>query len=334
MNGFLTVFAKIAMVLGVILVGWIARRRGALRAETTSEISRFIVDYAMPALIFSHMLRTVDAGMLKESWYYPLLGIGIIVVGFLLGLATLALVRERSTRRTFILVIGMCNWFYFPLVMVEALFEGALADRMVATILLFNLGIMPFVWSVGVWILRGGTLDRKLLIEHLLVPGFIATVLGLVVPIAFPAAATLHDVDPTTAGPVLLTGHIVITALTLLGTIALPLTLVMIGSQLGGLRLSSALPTLSTATATGLRLAGVPLTVYGLLLLVGQAGIELPAGLPFVLVLVASMPVAVNAPMLCERYGGNTDFAAPVVAYSTILSVLTVPAILYWTVGV
>jgi predicted permease len=57
------VFVKIAAMFLVIVVGWMARRRGFLAAEFTATLSRLVVDVAFPALVFTQLLRTVDAAV-------------------------------------------------------------------------------------------------------------------------------------------------------------------------------------------------------------------------------------------------------------------------------
>ena len=66
------VFLKIAAMFLVIVGGWLARRRGFLAADFTATLSRLVVDVAFPALVFTQMLRTVDAAALREGWMAPL----------------------------------------------------------------------------------------------------------------------------------------------------------------------------------------------------------------------------------------------------------------------
>jgi predicted permease len=47
------VFVKITALFLVIVVGWLARRRGFLAATFTATLSRLVVDLAFPALVFT-----------------------------------------------------------------------------------------------------------------------------------------------------------------------------------------------------------------------------------------------------------------------------------------
>ena len=62
------VFLKIAAMFLVIVGGWLARRRGLLAADSTATLSRLVVDVAFPALVFTQMLRTVDAAAVRDGW--------------------------------------------------------------------------------------------------------------------------------------------------------------------------------------------------------------------------------------------------------------------------
>jgi len=62
------VLVKIAAMFLVIVAGWLARRRGFLAADFTAMLSRLVVDVAFPALVFTQMLRTVNADALRAEF--------------------------------------------------------------------------------------------------------------------------------------------------------------------------------------------------------------------------------------------------------------------------
>ena len=69
----------------VICLGWVARRRNYLAAESTGLLSRLVVDVAFPALVLTQMLRTVDAAALRENWLCPVFGGVLIVVAYVVA---------------------------------------------------------------------------------------------------------------------------------------------------------------------------------------------------------------------------------------------------------
>ena len=103
------VLIKIAGMFLVIVIGWLARRRGFLAAEFTATLSRLVVDVAFPALVFTQMLRTVDAAALREGWFSPLLCGLLIVVAYLVGLVVSPLFSGKGQRNTFIFLVAIPN---------------------------------------------------------------------------------------------------------------------------------------------------------------------------------------------------------------------------------
>lgn len=145
----LIVFFKIIALFLLIVVGWVARRRKYPTAETTSTVSLFVVDLTFPALVLTEMLR-LDRAELAASWYYPLLGAAVIVIGELVGLITMDLFCKKGGRGTFVFLIAVANWIYLPL----PILQGLHGDAGVRAVVLFNVGVMAALWTMGVWTLR------------------------------------------------------------------------------------------------------------------------------------------------------------------------------------
>ncbi len=225
------VLLKIAVVFLVILIGWVARRRGYLEEATMRVMSRFAVDIAFPALVFTQMLRSVDAGTLRESWYLPLLTIIIIVIAWLVGVVTAPFFAGDKERNTFIFCVAIPNWVFLPLPIAEALY-GADGVRI---ILLCNAGAQLVLWSLGVWILHAHLTSRQVLRHLATNPGLIATVAGIAVALALPQSRFWELLRPADANLVNLAAATGVQAIALVGSLTIPLQLLVIGAQLGGL---------------------------------------------------------------------------------------------------
>src|ERR1035441_7170536 len=119
------VFLKIAAMFLVIVGGWLARRRGFLAADFTATLSWLVVDVAFPALVFTQMLRTVDAAALREGWFSPLLCGLLLLLAYLAGLVAAPLFSRKEQRNTFIFLVAIPNWVFLPLPIAEALYGRA-----------------------------------------------------------------------------------------------------------------------------------------------------------------------------------------------------------------
>ena len=317
------VLIKIAGMFLVIVIGWLARRRGFLAAEFTATLSRLVVDVAFPALVFTQMLRTVDAAALREGWFSPLLCGLLIVVAYLVGLVVSPLFSGKGQRNTFIFLVAIPNWVFLPLPIAEALYGSA----GVRTVLLGNVGAQLVLWSFGVWILHG-TL-RQAARNLLTNAGLWATALGIGLALLFPAARELETIDPTTASPGGLIGGALVQALALVGSLTIPLSLLVIGAQLGGLTIAVHRFPRALWGVLLARLIFAPLATLGLGWAAIQAGVQLPEATRMVGYLIATMPVAISCSVMAERYNGDVQLAAQGIFYSTFFSLLTVPAMFF-----
>ncbi len=327
----------VAMFL-LILLGWAARRRSFLTDETASTLSKFLIDITIPALVFTQMLRTVDLPTLRANWFVPLLGAVVILFGMAIGLLLMPLVKRGDQRSTFAFLVAVANWVYLPLPIAQALY----GDDGVRTVLLTNVGSQIVLWSFGVWILRGGRPDWKSLKELATNPGLIATAVGIVLAILLPITNQLAHVDFAAKNALdVLSGHsagvitamsiglAVIQACLLIGTLTIPLSLIVTGAQLGGLDLAEHKP---SGTLNGVLIARLLVTPVVFILCVIAAahfGLHIPDVPRWVTYLIAAMPVAVSCSLFTERYGGDTGLAARTIFYSTLLSIVTLPLLLF-----
>jgi hypothetical protein len=319
------VLVKIAAMFLVIVVGWLARRRGFLAAEFTATLSRLVVDVAFPALVFTQMLRTVDAGALRAEWFSPLLSALIIFGAYFVGLAASPLFCGPAQRNTFIFLVTIPNWVFLPLPIAEALY-GAAGVR---TVLLCNAGAQLVLWSFGVWILHGGI--RQALQNLLTNTGLWATALGIVLALLFPAVRGLETINAATASLGGVLGGALVQALAMVGSLTIPLSLLTIGAQLGELTIvlhRFRRPLWGVMLA---RLILAPLVILALGYAAMRAGVRIPDTTRMVCYLIATMPVAISCSVMTERYGGDVPLAAEGTFYSTLFSLLTVPA-MFWLI--
>lgn len=315
------VLIKITGMFLVILAGLAARRRGWLDGAGAAALSRIVVDGAFPALVFVQMLRTVDAGVLRQEWVLPLLPFLLVAVALASGLALSPLLGGRERRPTALFLVTSPNWVFLPLPIAEALY-GAPGVRVV---LLLNVGAQLALWSVGVWILHGRVSQALRNLAGNI--GLWATVAGIVLALILPQARTLVVPGPVPGSAAGVAVASLLDALAMLGSLTIPLSLFAIGAQIGGLplRLDGLSPGLWGVSLARLLVAPLA-TVLGAAAL-ARMGLRLPDMARSVVLLTAAMPVAIVCSVITERYGGDTTLAAQGVVLTTLLSILTVPGL-------
>ena len=109
--------------------------------------------------------------------------------------------------------------------------------------------------------------------------------------------------------------------MSLIGGLTTPLSMLLLGTRISGVRLN-ALRDKDYHIAAALRLIVLPLILYVLLL-----PLHLDSAVWGTLYLLTAMPCGTLTAMQAELYGGDARFAARAIAYSTLLSLLTVPLV-------
>jgi predicted permease len=319
------VLVKIATMFLVIVAGWIVRRRGYLPAETTSILSRFVIDIAFPALVFTEMLRTVTLGALREGWFAPLLMGVLIIIAWLAGLLVAPFFCRGEQKKTFVFLAAIPNWIFLPLLIVQTMY----GDVGLRTLLLDNVGAQLMLWSFGVWLLRGGVTPREAARNIGTNPGLIATAVGIVVALLVPSSHNWEMAEHFSGSPVSLVASAVVQALAIVGSMTIPVSLLSIGAQLGDLELHMHRPSRALWGVLLARLiVGPVLTmVVGWALL--KTGLIVPEVPRMIGYLIATMPVAISCSMFTERFGGDVSLSAQGIFYSTLFSLLTVPAFFF-----
>lgn len=325
MSDFLIVLLKLAVMFLVMAFGWVARRRNYLNDAAGRVLSRLLVDMIFPAMVFTQMLRTVNPQVLRAGWFVPLLGAGVILLAKLVGQAGMPFFSRQSDRRTAVFLVAMPNWVYFPLPIVAQLF----GDAGVRDVLLCNVGAQLMLWTVGIWTLRGALPLRAAMRELLANNGLMATLAGIVVALIFPLARGLEQI--TCCGLAITPAAALVQALAMLGSLTIPLSLLVTGAQLGVLNLAEHYPTRDFVGVIVLRLFVAPLLTIGLIGLAAFFGLRIPEVPRMTTYLIAAMPVAISCSIVTERFGGDTLLAARAIFYSTLGSLITVP-LLYWAV--
>ena len=314
------VLNKIAVMFLVMLAGWLISRRGLLASNFQSALGRLVVDGTFPALVFTQMLVTVSPSTVHSSLLIPVLGLFLMALAAGVGFVAARWLRDSSQRPTFAFVIGIPNWVYLPLPIVQGLF-GIEAVR---TVLLFNLGAQIFLWTGGVAIVRG-KFDRSDLRQLFLNPGLLATIAGIAVALLVPGASD-WGTPQGDHGWSWLAG-IVVQALTMLGSLTIPLSLLVTGAQLSGLAWDDPGHRGLVSGVVVMRLLIAPAVTIVLLHLLVLLGLPLTDTARYTIYLVVAMPVAISCSMFAERFGGDVRLSASSIFASTLLSLVTVPTL-------
>jgi predicted permease len=297
----LPVIETIAPIFLIILFGNIVQRKGFLKPEFVQEANRFVFYLSLPFLIFAAIVKSD----LKDIAGAPILSVALptlVMVGISLGIGLLAGLRggrlgtfSQTTFHGNVTYIGLAVLYY--MLGEEALKKGSII-----------IGFLILVNNVmAIAVLSWASHQHKNLVKSFLsilkTPVIIATFAGMLV---------LYTHIPVPG--------VVQKSMVILGNIALPMALFVIGASMSLKTLRVSLkPSIAIAV---LKLALLPyLSVLFCKLFCLSPSDSLPG------VLLLATPTALTSYILAHQLGGDTDLASGAVTLSTLLSPI---AFVFW----
>ena len=292
----LPVFAMIALGVGLRRLQWITE-------AGEDSLFNLVVRVTLPCLIFESVAANPVLREPGNLLLAPLLGFGLTLLSMLVGwYAARALgLTIGHGLRTFALAVGLTNYGYLPLPLMDAMF----GPESRAVLLVHNVGVEAAIWTGGVLVVTG------------LSPlaGWRKLINAPVLALALALAVNLSGAGAHVPAAVMALVHA-------LALCAIPLGLVLSGASLQP-HLDDPrqlVDTRVTLTAWLLRLGVLPF-VY----LLAARYLPGPVELKRVLVVQAAMPSAVVSIIVARIYGGQPLVAVQIILGTTALALFTIP---------
>lgn len=307
-------FSAVLQIFLLAAIGFFLVKKNILRADALNALSRLLIEVTLPALIFSQLIRDFSFSLYPRWWIFPLLSLAITMGGLALGGLFTGFIKGRQQKLQFLSLITFQNSGYMPLMLVTALLPKEKADTMFIYIFLFLLGFNLVIWSLGVYLLTVSR-AKKFELGSLFSPPVIATLTSLIA-ICF----GLNKFIP----------HIALKPLKMLGDCTLPLAMLVVGGNLGQIRLGR----VNKRGIILLSLAKlVILPALGLMLILK---FKLPQLLGLLILMELAVPPAMSLGVIIRHYKKEDLFISQGIFIGHLLSLLTMPVFLslYFALGV
>lgn len=296
---FFDVLAEMLVILFAIAAGYGANRLGYLGGETDQKLSKLILNITMPAMIVAAVITGEE--LPEISVILSILEVGVVfyVLEFAFVLTVPKLLPGTAGQKgvyRYTLAFPNVGFIGYP-VAVALYGDGAL---FYAAILALPFNLLSY--SLGPLMLAGAGRFRW---RQLLSPCIVASVLGLVLAL-------------TRLRPPAIVGEM----LDFVGSITVPLSLLVVGSLLAHMSPGKVLRSPKLWVLSVLRLLVMP----ALLCLVLR-GMHIEAMVLGIAVSQMGMPVAVNGTLLSMEYGGDTEAMAQVTFLTTLGAIVTIPVL-------
>lgn len=296
---FFDVLAEMLVILFAIAAGYGANHLGYLGGETDQKLSKLILNITMPAMIVAAVITGEE--LPEISVILSILEVGVVfyVLEFAFVLTVPKLLPGTAGQKgvyRYTLAFPNVGFIGYP-VAVALYGDGAL---FYAAILALPFNLLSY--SLGPLMLAGA---GRFHWRQLLSPCIVASVLGLVLAL-------------TRLRPPAMVGEM----LDFVGSITVPLSLLVVGSLLAHMSPGKVLRSPKLWVLSVLRLLVMPAF---LCLVLRDMHIE--AMVLGIAVSQMGMPVAVNGTLLSMEYGGDTEAMAQVTFLTTLGAIVTIPVL-------
>ena len=310
MKIFITSIQSIIPIIAIILLGFFLQSKDWFAENFGANLSRLIMNIALPASIFVSVLKylTFDQLLsLSEGLVYTF---AAFALGYVIVFITVKVFRVRSGRRgTMINTFVNANTIFIGLPLNIALF----GNEALPYFLTYYITNTISTWTLGIYLMTSDSKTgksknaekfdwRKLLPAPLV--GFLIALVFLILRVPVPEFAT--------------------STLTYIGNLVTPLSLIYIGIVLAKAGLSTIKFDRDTViTLIGRFILG-PAVMFAILILTAK---DMPSAEFKTFIVQSAAPALAVLPILASHGEGDVEFSTNVVTLSTILFVVVVPIV-------
>lgn len=289
----------------VITLGYILNKLGIFDQTLNRKLTTLLLSVTTPAMILNSVLANENNASLSEV---AMVFIVVIVVFTVLPILSYVLVKimripkQQQGLYMFMTVFSNIGFMGFPVL--QAIF----GDASVFYAAIFNMGFNLLVFTMGVIMMNHGTEKRiNLSVKNVLTPGVIASIIALIIyftKISFPV--------------------VIVNTCSMVGNITTPIAMLLIGSTLANMPIKEVFNDFRIYPYTFIKQILIPIVSFPILVFFIKDTYLL--GITFI---VVSMPVANSAVLFATEYGGDIKLAAKSVFLTTLVSVASIPALVY-----
>ena len=300
---FFSIFQALLKIFLIAGLAGILTYRKVISEEMIDGMSAMVAKIFLPMLTFATIVRSFDPGKQLYWWTLPLIAVGLIVIGLLFCMVLFSgSVRKKVN---LLPLSSMQNAAYLILPIGEFAFKDQF-EEFALICFLINLGLNPFMWTVGKLMIVRDTSSRHLLWK-ILNPPFVANVISM----GFVLTGT-HRYIP----------DFVVESSQLLGSATVPVATFILGATLA-MSIRSIPSFLDTFRVTFVKFVFIPLVMISMLYLLDW-GEKFPL-LSQVLVIQSSSAPATAFILMIRTYGGDVKKAGGIIFVSYFICLIAIP---------
>ncbi len=297
----LNALQTIISIILMVILGYLLRRWGILKAEDAQSLNKIVVNVAIPSMIFLAMYD-VDLAILPSLTPIPLVCILVALTTSIIAYTWTKLRKlPKKTRWSIIIPSAMLNsgFLGYPISL------GVFGSQGLVRAIFYDMGSILVFISFGIVLLFifGGKY-QDIIKRTLSFPPLWGIILGITANfISFPIGLLGENI------------------LNYLSGAAIPLIMISLGLSLEFRGIKEYFR--SAAMVSFVRLILSPLIAFFIVLIIGLTGLERD-----ITILEAAMPSAMLSLVLALNYNLEFKLTASCVFFSTIMSLITLPIVI------
>lgn len=308
MDVLISTLQQMGVLMGLILIGYIISRLGAVPASGAAVLSKMENNVFIPALVLSTFWKGFTLESLGSAWIFVAGGFGVLALSIPVAACMARLCgKDDYTRKIYTYGLSFPNFGFMGNAVVLALFPAVFGDYLVFVLPFW---VLIYLWGVPALLIPAKKGEKSSLaasLKRLVNPMFAAMLAGMVLGLlAVPLPAFLG------AG------------LDSLGGCMSPVAMLLTGMTISGLDLKKTFTDKGVYLASFFRLIVFPAVFLVLLWL-----LPLPEELSLCILCAVAMPLGLNTVVVPGAYGLDTSAAAGMALVSHLLSVATIPVV-FW----
>ena len=307
MTTFPTLIANVILFALLIIPGFVLGKLKLIERGALVSMTNILMYVAMPFLVLSKLVATdLRAIPLSDILLCTLIP-AVVMLGSLLVAMAVFRKKDENTRwrvARFCVVMPNCGFLGIPLA--EVLFPSR--PEIAVYMSLFNIVSTFLLLTVGVYVLSGDKRDVSFR-RAILSPIMASIVVGVIVSLS--GVATVVPQISTYS--------------TILASLTTPLSMLVLGVELSGLKLRRLVLTPALYAVSALKLVMMPTVTVAILFCLKLCGVTVSAPLAVAMFMATAVSTAASAPAMSKKFKRDGEFAAILTLGTTVICTLTLP---------